>query len=61
MKAALAIGQYQISLREKFDGCVVLKVNYEGDLFTDTNTQPLNTAWMVYDNIHPDQIEVCWH
>jgi hypothetical protein len=59
-ESALAIRQCQISLREKFGGCVVLKIKYDGDVFVDPDTWPLNTAWMIYDDIPPHQIQVCW-
>lgn len=59
-RAALAIRQCQLQLREKFGACVVLKVDYEGDTFVDPDVYPLNTAWMIYDDIPPNKIQPCY-
>ncbi len=60
-RAALAIREDQLRMREKFGGCVVLKVSYEGDVFVDPDVFPLNTAWMIYDDIPPQQITIAWN
>lgn len=59
-RAALAIRQDQLRLREKFGACMVLKVEYKGDVFVDPDTFPLHTAWMIYDDIPPCQIQPCY-
>lgn len=59
-RAALAIRQDQLRLSEKFGACVVLKVDYEGDTFVDPDVWPLHTAWMIYDDLPPQQIQLCY-
>lgn len=59
-QAALAIRQCQLQLREKFGACIVLKIDYDGELFVDPNVRPFNTAWMIYDDILPSQIQLCY-
>ncbi len=44
----------------KFGGCVVLEVNYEGERFVDPDVYPLYTAWMLYSDIPPEQLRVCY-
>lgn len=56
-RAALAIRQDQLRLREKFGACMILRVEYIGDVFVDPDTFPLHTAWMIYDDIPPCQIQ----
>jgi len=58
--SALEIRQQQLRKRDKFGGCVVLEVNYEGERFVDPDVYPLYTAWMLYADIPPEQLRVCY-
>lgn len=57
---ALAIRTSQERLNEVLGAAVVFRVEYDGEVFIDPHVQPLGTAWMVYDDLPPSCLRVCY-
>jgi hypothetical protein len=57
---ALAIRASQDRLGEVIGAAIVFRVEYEGEVFIDPHVQPLGTAWMVYDDLPPSAVRICY-
>ena len=57
---ALAIRASQDRLGEVIGAAIVFRVEYSGEVFIDRHVQPLGTAWMVYDDLPPSCLRVCY-
>jgi hypothetical protein len=60
MVNAKAIRSCQERLGEAFGDSIIFQVDYDGEVFIDPHVQPLGTAWMVYADLPPNSLQVCY-
>ena len=57
---AVAIRRSQVRLGEVIGAAILFRVEYDGEVFIDPHVQPIGTAWMVYDDLPPSCLRVCY-
>jgi hypothetical protein len=57
---ARAIRASQERLCEVTGAALLFRVEYPGEVFVDRHVQPLGAAWLVYADLPPDSIQVCY-